>query len=52
MIWTVETSAPQARQGRVASIDLGIRVMASLSIAGMLDTWHFLGCEARKDFEY
>jgi transposase len=37
---------------RVAGIDLGLRVMASLSIEGIANAWHFLGREAMKDFEY
>jgi putative transposase len=36
----------------VAGIDLGIRVLASVSVAGVEEALHFVGREVVKDFEY
>lgn len=51
--YAVEPPGPApARGGRIAGIDLGVRVLASLSIEGMETATHFLGREVLKDWDY
>jgi transposase len=41
MTWTVEVEPPKATLGPTAAVDLGVRIGASLSIAGMEQALHF-----------
>lgn len=51
--YAVKSPEPAPAQGgRVAGIDLGVRVLASLSIEGMETAIHFLGREVLKDWDY
>lgn len=50
--WSVQMPAPVARPGRVAGIDLGIRVLASLSIEGLSQSVHFAGRDVLKEWRY
>lgn len=43
---------PQRTRGRIAGIDLGVRVLASVSIEGFETAIHFLGREVLKDWDY
>jgi transposase len=51
--YSVEVPEPAPKPwGGVAGIDLGIRVLASLSIAGVERAFHFLGRDVVKDWQY
>jgi IS605 OrfB family transposase len=53
MVYTVAVPAHRHRSWtRVAGIDLGVRVLAAMSIAGTDRAVHFLGREVLKDWEY
>ena len=50
--WVVGMPQPVVRQGRVAGIDLGVRVLASLSIEGVPNALHFAGRDVLKEWRY
>ncbi len=51
--YTVKAVAAKAEAGeRIAGIDLGVRVLASVSIEGRDSAVHFLGREVLKDWDY
>jgi transposase len=53
MAWAVDVAAPRPIAGeRIAAIDLGVRIIASLSIEGLAQALHFEGREALKDFDW
>lgn len=51
-LYTVHSTVPSARPGTVAGIDLGVRILASLSIAGVPQAYHYAGRDVLKDWEY
>lgn len=53
MAWAVELHGPKQVEGeRVAAVDLGVRISASLSIEGMAQALHFEGRETLKDWDF
>lgn len=52
-VWSVDwRDGPPRERLRAGGIDLGIRVLASLSIEGDAEALHFSGREVLKDFDY
>lgn len=51
-VYTVHSTPPKPRPGTVAGIDLGIRVLASVSIAGVPQAFHFAGRDVLKEWAY
>ena len=53
MTWSVEVAAPKPVPGeRVAAVDLGVRISASLSIEGVAQALHFEDREGLKDWDH
>lgn len=52
MSYGVETVEPKQRNGVKAGIDLGVRILASLSIEGLPTALHFAGRDVLKEWQY
>ena len=50
--WTVEVASVEATGTKCAAVDLGVRILASLSIEGNPQALHFSNREVMKDWDY